>query len=346
MDLIIKPTERCNFKCTFCSSTKIADSHVSELEASKVIEFLKANPDTETIIVNGGDPLMMPVEYYWEILSYIDQHRLKTTLSLTTNLWGFYKSPQKWVNLFRHPNVGVCTSFQYGNSRLKGNLEPFTEEEFWRISDIFLALVGYRPTFIAVITEENQDTVIKTVELAKKMNVICKVNYANASGPVKYFKGIAIGNEGKPFLLADIYSKYIEILEAGLAPWEHNAQQMVKAIRNEPTICPISRRCDEGIRSLQPDDRYYSCGAFGDDNLYPVDFKEDMVKRITGTLQNQLELFSMKEDCQTCPMFLLCNGCRKTIHDLKSCGRVEEHCMKMKAQADKIIELSDLHEFD
>ena len=31
MDLIIKPTELCNFKCTFCSSTKISKNKKDEL---------------------------------------------------------------------------------------------------------------------------------------------------------------------------------------------------------------------------------------------------------------------------------------------------------------------------
>ena len=74
MDLIIKPTEVCNFKCTFCSSTKISENHTSVLDLEYVFKFLKRFPNTNTIIVNGGDPLMMKPKYYWDIIEYLDKN--------------------------------------------------------------------------------------------------------------------------------------------------------------------------------------------------------------------------------------------------------------------------------
>ena len=61
MELIIKPTEACNFKCTFCSSTSIAESKVQLLSLDQIFQFLKRFPETNTIIVNGGDPLSSSV---------------------------------------------------------------------------------------------------------------------------------------------------------------------------------------------------------------------------------------------------------------------------------------------
>src|SRR5688500_13988520 len=117
MELIIKPTEACNFKCTFCSSTHLVENKASKLDISKIEQFLDRYPETRTIIVNGGDPLMMPPEYYFQILDMIEKRNLQTTLSFTTNLWAFYKNPDIWTELFRHPLVGVSTSFNYGETR-------------------------------------------------------------------------------------------------------------------------------------------------------------------------------------------------------------------------------------
>lgn len=307
-----------------------------------IASFLDRYPRTRTIIVNGGDPLMMRPEYYWDILKLLEERKMHNTiLSFTSNLWAFYKKPEMWEALFKHPQVGVSTSFQYGNARLKGDLTPFTEEEFWKISDLFLELVGYRPPFIAVITKENEDTVLKTVELAKKMDVVCKINYAMASGPQKSFKGIKIGNEGSTYMLGDIYEKYIAIADAGLAAWEHNTTQMLTRLKGERTTCPQARDCDAGIRTLQPGGKYYSCGSFGDDGLYPIDFQKEMNGDFFRPLQ-QPELLSLKNACFTCPMFEICNGCKKTIHDLKKLDLVEQHCFKMKTLAPKIIELNNL----
>lgn len=342
MDLIIKPTERCNFKCTFCSSTHITDDKTAELEHEKIFTFLKRFPDTRTIIVNGGDPLMMPPEYYWKIIEHLDKIKSSATISFTSNLWPFYKNPNKWVELFKHPRMGIATSFQYGGGRLKGDLTEFSEQDFWKVSDMMLNLVGYRPDFISVITEENENLAIKNVKLAKKMNVVCKLNYALSSGPPIKFKGIVMGQEGKPYMLSKIYKIYVDIWRQGLTKWEYNTQQMIRRLSAGSTTCPQNRNCDDGIRTLQPTGDYYSCGAFGDDRVYHIDFDKEMNGEKIYPLKFQPELHSLKQSCFSCPMFEICNGCKKTIKDLKEHNMVEEHCYTMKQLAPDIIESNGL----
>jgi radical SAM protein with 4Fe4S-binding SPASM domain len=332
MDLIVKPTELCNFKCSFCSSSKITfEDNTATLDLNKIFKFLKRFPETNTIIVNGGDPLMMKPNYYWKIIEFLDKHNMPTSISLTTNLYPFLMKPMKWKELFNHPRIGVATSFQYGGGRLKGDYSEFTEEDFWKCSDAMLEHVGYRPSFIAVIVEDNEDTHIKTVELAKKMDVVCKVNYAMASG-----------SQSAPYQLSKIYERYVEIWKAGLSDWEHNTQQMMVRLRGESTICPQTRTCDSGIRTLQPEGDYYSCGAFGDDLDKAIDFDYEMSGGFSTPLATDLSLMSLKNACYTCPMFEICNGCKKTIKDLKQHNMVEDHCKHMKTLALDIIKANNI----
>ena len=66
-----------------------------------------------------------------------------------------------------------------------------------------------------------------------------------------------------------------------------------------------------------PEGDYYSCGAMGDDKEYPINFvKEVKEGGFITPLQNAPELFALKNECVTCPMFSICNGCKKTIKDL------------------------------
>ena len=348
MELIIKPTELCNFKCTFCSSTKIAKYKSDLLSHDYIFRFLNRFPNTTTIIVNGGDPLMIEPDYYWKIIDYLDENNLSTSIALTTNLWPFYKNPQKWVSLFCNERVGVTTSFNYGDGRLKGDYSLFTEEDFWKCSNAMLEYVGYRPDFIAVITDENEEYAIKNVELAKQMSdnkiptntlhyfspiqktgVECKLNYAMASG-----------SQSSPYLLSKIYKIYVKIYKLGLAPWEFNTKQMMTRLSKGNTSCPQSRSCDEGIRALNPGGDYYSCGSFGDDQDQSINFRKEMDGQFFTPLQDNLELQSMKEECFTCPMFNICNGCRKTIKDFKRADVVEEHCQGMKKLIPDILEIN------
>lgn len=327
--MIIKPTEKCNFSCTFCSSPTLSHSRSAKLELEKIFRFLERFPRTRTIIVNGGDPLMMPPDYYRKILDYMDSRDLPTTLSFTTNLWAFYKNPANWRDLFRHPRVGVTTSFNYGETRRVTPEQNYTEDLFWKVSDLFLQEVGYRPDFISVINTDNESTALDNVYLAKKMNVECKLNYAVSSGL-----------QGKPYLKGKIYRTYLEIIRLGLAPWEYNSKQLLNKRKSLSTTCPLNRDCDSNIRCLQPDGDYYSCGAFGDDKEFPIQFEAEMNSdQIQTPLRDRFELHSMKGDCLTCPLFSICNGCKKTIRDIKSHGLVEEHCSEMQKNMSGLVGL-------
>ena len=331
MELIIKPTELCNFKCTFCSSTKLVEDKSSLLDLEQVFTFLRRFPETSTIIVNGGDPLMVSPKYYWEIIRFLDENNMPTTISFTSNLWDFYIRPDKWTELFKHQRMGVTTSFHYGNTRLITAGRVFTEEIFWKVSDLFLERVGYRPDFISVINNDNEESAIKNVQLAKEMGVECKLNYAMASG-----------DEDHPYQLSKIYKVYVEIFNQGLTEWEYNTKQMAQRLSRGATTCPQNRDCDSGIRCLQPDGAYYSCGAFGDDKEYEINFTEEMNNsEKVLPLKHQYELEMLKEDCFSCKLFNICNGCKKTIKDMKRADIVEGHCSLMKTLADRIVEINE-----
>lgn len=326
MDLIIKPTQRCNFSCTYCSSTDIAvsDRINDDLDVAKVIRFLERFPDTVNIIVNGGDPLVVKPSYYEEILNYIDGKELSTSLQFCTNLWDFYKKPSRWRKIFLRKNVKVGTSFNFGDSRLISPGRVLTKNIFLDIIYHFEREIGYKPDFIAVVTDENFSSGIDNVLLAKELGVQCKLNYEMKSG--RSTKGMAIGK---------IYNLYLDIYEAGLVEFEFNTQQMIKKLMGQgPIICPQNRSCDEGIRNLQPSSKsgysYSSCGAFGDDQLYGIDFEYEMNGGFEKPLQGKLELQFQKDECLSCINFNICNGCYKTVLDHKESGLVEESCQQMK----------------
>lgn len=329
MELIIKPTEACNFKCTFCSSTSIAESKSQLLSHDQIFRFLKRFPQTSTIIVNGGDPLVVKPDYYWKIISFLDEHNMPATISFTSNLWDFYQHPDKWTDLFRHPRMGIATSFNYGDTRRITKTRVYTEDIFWEVSNLFLEKVGYRPDFISVINDDNEDTALDNVRLAQKMNVECKLNYAMASGI-----------QSKPYVLSKIYRTYLEVEKQGLTPWEFNTKQMIKRMSKVSTVCPQNRDCDSTIRCLQPAGDYYSCGAFGDDKENPISFEDEMNSPVVfKPLKEKLDIQFLKEECLTCPMFDICNGCHKTVRDLKRHNLVVEHCAIMKQNAPHILNL-------
>lgn len=332
MELIIKVTEACNFKCTFCSSTNITDDKAMILDHEQVFNFLDRFPNTSTIIINGGDPLMVKPDYYWKIINFLDERNYKATLSFTTNLWAFFKKPQMWQELFQHSRVYVTTSFNYGNTRRVTADVVYTEDMFWKVSNLFFERMGYRPDFISVINDENEDTAIDNVKLAQRMGVECKLNYAMASG-----------DQLKPYLLSKAYKLYLQVYNLGLTHWEYNTKQMLTRLTHGNTTCPQSRTCDQHIRALNPSGDYYSCGSLADDRTHAINFTREVLGGEFFTpLQSDMSLLSLKDECFSCPMFAICNGCKKTINDLKTHNMVEEHCVVMKSIAKDILKTNGM----
>lgn len=305
MELIIKPTRACNFHCSFCSSNLIPNN---VLKSEQVISFLKEYPDTNDIIVNGGEPLMMNPKFYYDILDYIRLEKLNCNLSFTTNLWDWYINPEKWDDLFRQDEVGICTSFQYGGGRIKPNYTEFSEEDFLKIFYKFEKTFNRKLSFISVITNDNEEMAIDNVKLAKKLGTSCKLNGAVKSG-----------RQGYVYPLEKLYSIYLKLFQTqDLYKYEDNCKNLIKYFNNQPSVCPLTNKsCINNIRCMKPNGVLSMCPSLDDDNI-----------------NDTSEYKYIKNDCNMCEFFNICNGCMKRIHDNKDenydCKKLKQIYLKIK----------------
>ena len=288
MELVIKPTRACNFHCSFCSSNLIPNK---VLESDRVISFLKEFPETKSIIVNGGDPLMMKPQFYYDIIEHIRSEKLNCIISFTTNLWDWYINTDKWDDLFRQPEIGICTSFQYGNGRIKPNYTLFTEDDFLKIFYKFEELYNEKLTFVSVVTNENAGYAIDNVKLAKKLGTECKLNPAVNSG-----------RQGYHYPLDKMYDIYLQLFETDdLYKYESNCLNLINFFNNRDTTCPLSNRtCYKNIKCMGPDGNMSTCPSLDDDYIY-----------------DSYQYKIIKNECYMCEFFNICNGCMKRVHDLK-----------------------------
>lgn len=285
MELVIKPTNKCNFACTFCSSNKISNANFD-------IEILKKyiiQNNVKSLIVNGGQPLLMNPTFYEQIIAFLDQNKLSTHICITTNMWDFYINPDKWKNIFSNKRIFITTSFQYGPGRYLKNGQPFTEKLFLNIQDMYYRYFNKYINFISVITTQNQQYALDNVLLAKKLNVKCKLNGAVKSG-----------KQTSMYDLNKLYSIYLNILKRNLVEWQSNTQNLINFFYNNKAICPLANRmCNTHIRCMQADMNISMCPALDDDNI------------------NNSEIYTLyKKQCYYCQHYMICNGCMKRIKDL------------------------------
>ena len=325
MELIIKPTVACNFACTFCSAGKMCNHKYDPNNIPDVLKehILKTKPNH--VIITGGDPLMMNPEYYYKLHDILPKN---SHISMTTNLKDFYLNPDKWTALFNEPWMGIGTSFQYGNDRKWDENTVYTEEMFLKVQDLFYQRTGRHAFFIAVINEDNEDTVLDLCRLAKKLGVSVKINNMLSVG--KY--------ENKTYPRYKMYKKYLEVIDAGLEDYETNCldRKVNRCPKNFYGACEYSIHCvmvdENGELKLSTCDEQMALGHYLDKKYWNLNEIESFKCDGRNTINPKDYI---KPECPACELFGLCNGCRTNRDEAKKDPIYCEEMLKIK---DKIIE--------
>lgn len=312
MELIIKPTGRCNFNCTFCSANLLDIKHSERVsdELKQIISTLKPS----CLIFTGGEPLLVNRQYYDEILALGDY-----SISFTSNLKDFYNNPDKWTDLFKNKRVGVCTSFQYGTERRWDKDTPYTEEMFRRVMKVFNDKVGYVPSFISLVSEENEDRALDHIYLAKELGTKCKINAVKQ-----------MGLSQTTYPLYKMIDIWLKIQELGLEEyWDHDIQ-----FNKGGCDFNTNRMCESSIRTFWLDNqgniKYSNCENRASNlEFINLENKCPELKSVPLSMNNLIT-----KKCLFCPLCGLCNSCKATLPLNK---KDPNFCKEMKAREEKIL---------
>lgn len=302
--LIIKPTVACNFNCSFCSA-KLLDIPTHDVVPIVLKEYI-LNLKPTNIIITGGEPFMNPRSYFEDLISIMDSIGNPYTLSLTSNLVLWYENPEKWDWLLTKDNVGIDTSFQYGSGR--HDQQIYTEERFKEVFYKFSNRYNKKPDFIYVVSSENEQYAIKSVELAKELGIWAKLNCQ-----------IPVGKATNYYPRYKLLNIYLQLIKLGLDKYESNL------VNREKHFCPFAAT-------------YKTCIL---NKAVYVNSKEELIE---GTCEESLssngKLIAKKGSlftkCYGCKLFNVCNGCsvnRECTEPIK-----EEHCKWMKEHYEELLE--------
>lgn len=317
MELIIKPTGRCNFNCKFCSAFGMDIQHPSNGRVPTKLKELIIEMKPTMLIITGGEPLMVEPSYYYELHDIA-----QCSMSATTNLKDFYMNPDKWVELFNEPWFNVSTSFNYGDSRMWDKFTVYDECMFLKVMDLYSTKINRDiPSFIAVIDDNNENTVMDHVYLAKRIGSRVKLNNA-----------LAVGKQGKTYQRYKMFHHYLNIIDAGLDKYETNCAErgISRCPRNINLMCENSIRCcsidSNGDIHISTCDEQLALG-----NEIPSD---QVIHRIIKPEKIPYSEY-ITEDCSCCELFRLCNGCTSNRMEAK---KDPNYCKEMKKLEKRIID--------
>lgn len=271
MQLIIKSSSYCDFNCSFCSSGKL-DIPMTTKVHPKIKKYIDEH-NFQEIIVNGGEPLLMSLSWWYDLLDYGSYD-----LCCISNMMELYNNTNKVKELFINPRISFGASFQDFGGRLYQG-KNCSIEWFKEVNKIYYDLCG-KSLFFIVVTEDI-DNAWRMLELAQEMDTVCRINPIWPQG---------LSNSFFPFY--KIMKFYLDVIDKGLSEYEKNVMEL------KENKCPFSytKECSKYLRVCYVNSKdelvTYSCDGISDG----------------GTIENNV----INIECYSCLLHKLCNGCQCT----------------------------------
>lgn len=330
LSLMIKPSSsKCNLKCKYCFYHSISDARdikdygFLEEDTLKVIiqkASLYCNGGNCIIGFQGGEPLLIGLNFYKKLIEYVNEFSNKTTFSFSLQTNGTLITDE-WAIFFKENNFLIGISLD-GNKYIHN-----------------LNRISYK-------NEETFNKVIKGISLLKKYNVDFNILTVVTSALCKKVESVYSFFKKNDFrylqfipCLEPLENKNLSLSEFSITKDEYKSFLInlfnlwyKDALENNY----ISIRMFDNILGLFFNQNYEACDMKGvcscqhiiesDGSVYPCDFYTYETYKIGNILTDSFDNMHMhdttikflkdstkiNDKCQSCKYYSICrNGCRR-----------------------------------
>lgn len=289
--IMIKLTNRCNFKCSFCSQGESSNRDIDIRIVKKVLEEAKLYGVTE-IIYSGGEPLLY--KNFREVISY--GHKLGLFQTVVTNGFFIDKYIEDIIGNISQIGISIhgdeethdlITGFPGNYSRIVKNIEYLNCNNF-----------SPKITLNFTITESNIHTIHEVMAFAKTNN--CSLSVARLN---------RVGNSINNNKIKETIDKFFN---SELVDYDINVSNVIPLCQINFNKRHLCHSCSAGIASVcvDADLKVKICGSSSKimgslekNILYEIWNNEDFLKfRSLNWLPNL---------CKNCRDFVKClGGCK------------------------------------
>lgn len=186
INTLIKPTHQFNMHCKYCFAEKYGyDNSILDINLlKKYITLLAKKYKYINLVWHGGEPLLVPLEYYEEIYEFCSKINSTFMYSLQTN--GTLLNEEN-INFFKKHNTSIGLSFDgINNEFTRGNTKKILSNiELLKKNNMF-------PGAVLVVNQSNVNDLINEYEYFKSLNIGMKINPMFNDGAAKNEKYLTL----------------------------------------------------------------------------------------------------------------------------------------------------------
>ncbi len=314
--VVIKPTRNCNLRCKYCSVGEPNSSRLRVDEAKIIVDkIVRREPKSRTkFIWHGGEPLLMGIEFYKEIVAFQADLRaagyrisncVQTNGTLINN---------EWADFFRKHDFGVGLSID-GPKEINDLTRIFGKgigafdkiQSGTRVLDAH----GIKYGFLVVISQYNATRIDEIIDFMKENKMRFKLVAVSPIGRASEAKD-EIMMTGDTFSESQLrlFQRWLDEGDDGqrAALWKY----MVPVLTGEPVECIFLEDCQQGFIGVDSSGDAYPCGRFcGGKQFLFGNLLTDSFEQVWDS-EARLKLVSRAanppEQCQGCDYRRICNG--------------------------------------
>lgn len=338
--LILKPTVLCNCSCKYCiTPTDIPRNRVKIGVIERLCEKLSRSKiyDSFTFIWHGGEPLLMGIDFYKQVLG-VQRKFLRKGTYVNTFQSNCTLIDDDWMNFFIENRIRVSTSLDgdkelHDANRIRNGKGTFDEtlERVKRLQD-----AGLLAGVVTVLSKTNIKFADRFLKFFAANNIPTRLN------PILPSERVLSSEEDMSISAVEYADCLIECFDKWMKGEYNDAKgrpipiaPLTEIVYNfyhtdKPRLCNFSGTCGRGFLAINPIGDIYNCGRFCDIDDFKVANIEDGFENIDDIIEVKNEMIKWnvceaeKDECQDCEWFSVCNrGCPNSSYLFN--GRIMDH---------------------
>lgn len=303
INLLIMPTDACNMNCVYCFHKPYTNNvYKMNMETVKqLFDITALHYKTVNVIWHGGEPLLMGLQFYKDVLELQRSYSCRFTNSVQSNLT--LLTPEL-ADFFAENNIDISGSFDgICNEQSRGR-----SDDILTCRELMIKR-GKRCGFIMVVSGLNIDHLIESYNFFKKLDVSFSLNLYldqkdNRSALLQLQEETAI------FRLNELFDYWASDVN-GKTHISYFKNILDFLLQNKKTLCSYTSCLGRwmGVHfdgALSPCNRYfpseYSLGNVYDYNDIGEAFESPGFQLL---IQEAIE---RRNKCKQCEIFDFCNG--------------------------------------